>query len=138
MENVIFMKDIVEENGKTIYENNMEKSHKFSIGEKVYVKISSTNFQGTSTYEGIATIISLDRDCDGTPLYSIIKTSIETYHCTKSIYHLSEAICRVLNICGFDHGFDGSSFMKIPQQTEYTSAELKYFKSCYNKEINLE
>ena len=36
MSHVVFMKDIVEENGKTIYENNMDRKHKFPVCTRVY------------------------------------------------------------------------------------------------------
>lgn len=57
----INFKDIVEENGKTIEQNNLEIKHKFNIGDLIEI-----------TEEGSRAFIALQtRDCDGTPLYSL-------------------------------------------------------------------
>ena len=66
MENIKFkLYDIVESNGKTIKENNLDKKHNIPIGSLV-------EFIGYENYEGVRMyIVSHDRDCDGTPLYSL-------------------------------------------------------------------
>lgn len=52
---------IVESNGKTIKESNMQKNHKIPIGSLV-----------EDTETGIRAFVALHtRDCDGTPLYSL-------------------------------------------------------------------
>lgn len=66
--NIIFenVKDIVESNGKTICENNMEKQHSIPLGALVKLKIGECDF--------FAKVSKLTRDCDGEPLYSILIT----------------------------------------------------------------
>lgn len=60
---VIFFGDIVEDNGKTIRENNLEKKHKLKVGDRVRVQVNDDS-------DSIMTFVChLGRDCDGTPLY---------------------------------------------------------------------
>jgi hypothetical protein len=66
MQQVIMMKDIVEANGKTIYQNNMEQTHKIPLDTLVEVNCDYHASHGVRGY-----IASHDRDCDGTPLYSL-------------------------------------------------------------------
>lgn len=62
--------DIVEANGKTIRENNLEKIHNIPIGALV-----------ECTTTGIRAFVAQHmRDCDGTPLYSL------TIHEIRSSY----------------------------------------------------
>jgi len=56
MGKMIIFKDIVEDNGKTIEENNLAKEKKFKIGDIVVFTIETT-------------INQVGRDCDGTTLY---------------------------------------------------------------------
>lgn len=58
--NIQFVGDIVEENGKTVKENNLEKVHKFPHG--MLVELES----GERLY-----VCDHARDCDGTPLYGL-------------------------------------------------------------------
>lgn len=64
--------DIVEENGKTVRENNLEKTHDISIGTLVEVKFDKWHGNGAceKTHARLW-VVSHDRDCDGTPLYSL-------------------------------------------------------------------
>lgn len=55
-----FVSDIVEENGKTVKENNLEKVHKFPHG--MLVELES----GERLY-----VCDHTRDCDGEPLYGL-------------------------------------------------------------------
>lgn len=76
MEKVIAINvaDIVEENDKTVRENNLEKRHNIPIGSLVEVKYDC--WHGDGCCEKIHArlwVYSHDRDCDGTPLYSLSK-----------------------------------------------------------------
>jgi hypothetical protein len=52
------LRNMVEENGKTIKQNNMERTHGITVGSLV------------ETEEGLRLFVVLcGRDCDGTPLY---------------------------------------------------------------------
>lgn len=55
--------DIVEDNGKTIRENNLNEVHTVPIGSLVHVKYDDKDYLGR--------VVAHWRDCDGTPLYDI-------------------------------------------------------------------
>lgn len=56
----VIFKDIVEKNGKTIFQNNLQQKHSLAEGTKV-------TYSDGSTY----IVAALTRDCDGTPLYTL-------------------------------------------------------------------
>lgn len=77
MEVVIFS-DIVEENGKTIRENNMKIKHNIPIGTLVEVKYNEWGSGGScAKIHARLWVISHNRDCDGTPLYALCQTPIQ-------------------------------------------------------------
>ena len=63
---MINFSDIVEANGKTIKENNTSLPHNIPIGTLVEVNIHYSKEHGIRLF-----VCSHDRDCDGTPLYSL-------------------------------------------------------------------
>ena len=70
MDNIIFIGDIVEENGKTVKENNLEKKHNIPIGSLVEVKSSEWYGDGAcERWEARLWVVNHSRDCDGTQLY---------------------------------------------------------------------
>lgn len=64
--NLINVADLVEENGKTFKENNLEKQHSIAIGTLVEVNIDYSKEHGIRLF-----VCSHDRDSDGTPLYTL-------------------------------------------------------------------
>ena len=48
---VVMFSDIVEENGKTIRENNLEKQHKYQVGDLVEVELSEWHGEGWRTQD---------------------------------------------------------------------------------------
>lgn len=69
---LINVADIVEENGKTIRDNNLEKVHSIPIGTLVEVKYDEWHDGGAcEKVHARLYVVSHDRDCDGTPLYSL-------------------------------------------------------------------
>lgn len=56
----VMYKDIVEQNGETIFQNNLKQKHSLVVGTKV-------TYADGSTY----IVAELTRDCDGTPLYTL-------------------------------------------------------------------
>lgn len=63
---MIFVGDIVEENGKTWKENNLAIEHKIPLGT-----LCEVNWEG-GEYNGIRLfVVRHERDCDGTPLYGL-------------------------------------------------------------------
>lgn len=64
--------DIVEENGKTIKENNLEKQHGIPIGALVEIKFDTWFGEGACwKVHARLWVIEHHRDCDGTPLYTL-------------------------------------------------------------------
>jgi hypothetical protein len=71
---IIFVGDIVEANGKTIKQNNMQKQHNIPLGS--LVEIFSPEDETWNEPEDIMHGLRLwvtghHRDCDGTPLYAL-------------------------------------------------------------------
>lgn len=72
--------DIVEGNGKTVRQNNLEKEHNIPVGSLVEVKYS--HWHGDGCCEKVHArlwVHSHDRDCDGTPLYSLSRYRTSLY-----------------------------------------------------------
>jgi hypothetical protein len=64
---IIPYSSIVEENGKTIRENNLEIKHRIPVGALVEIHGSDGfSWNGVRLY-----VREHTRDCDGTPLYSL-------------------------------------------------------------------
>lgn len=64
--------DIVEGNGRTIRENNMAVGHNIPVGTLVEVKYDKWHGGGAcSKVHARLFVLGHDRDCDGTPLYSL-------------------------------------------------------------------
>lgn len=66
--------DIIEENGKTVRENNLAKPHNIPIGALVEL----VNDEDGVRVGARAFVILHRRDCDGTPLYSLALRKDET------------------------------------------------------------
>lgn len=64
--NVINAANVVENNGKTFKENNLVKQHSIAIGTLVEVNVDYIEEHGIRLF-----VCSHDRDCDGTPLYTL-------------------------------------------------------------------
>lgn len=69
--------NIVEENGKTIRQNNLELKHNIPINSIVEVEYGEerdeTFIHGTARFY----VVGHNRDCDGTPLYSLAMEKLE-------------------------------------------------------------
>jgi hypothetical protein len=63
---MIYVSDIVEPNGKTIKQNNMDIQHKIPIGTLVEVYWEGGEYNGVRLF-----VVEHVRDCDGTPLYNL-------------------------------------------------------------------
>jgi len=72
--NAINFSDIVEENGRTIRENNNELQHNIPIGSLVEVQYDEWYGEGAcQKVHARLYVVKHTRDCDGTPLYSLCK-----------------------------------------------------------------
>lgn len=70
MTNIKMVADIIEENGKTIRQNNLEKSHMIPLGALVEVTYESS-YDEDSMCGVRMFVVKHSRDCDGTPLYDL-------------------------------------------------------------------
>ena len=67
-----FVHDIVEENGKTIKENNLARQHAIPIGALVEVKFDKWHGDGAcEKVHARLWVVKHTRDCDGTPMYTL-------------------------------------------------------------------
>jgi len=72
---IVNVADLVEDNGKTVRENNLEKKHNIPIGALVEVKYEKWHGEGAcEIIHARLWVISHDRDCDATPLYSLCQS----------------------------------------------------------------
>lgn len=70
--NIIFVGDIVEENGKTWKENNLAIEHDIPIGTLVEITYKSDYEEENESKYGLRLfVVNHSRDCDGTPLYDM-------------------------------------------------------------------
>jgi hypothetical protein len=70
--NIVNIADLIDDNGKTIRENNLEKIHNVPLGTLVDVHFRVDYSGGAfQIIKGKMYVVSHDRDCDGTPLYSL-------------------------------------------------------------------
>jgi hypothetical protein len=75
------MSDIVEENGKTVKENNMAIQHNIPIGALVEVTFDTWHGNGAcEVTKARLWVVIQSRDCDGTPLYWLSKTPIHEWN----------------------------------------------------------
>ena len=67
---ITMVSDTIEENGKTIRENNLERGHAIPNGALVEVD-SGCNFSSGNQFNCVVRgyVVAQGRDCDGTPLY---------------------------------------------------------------------
>lgn len=133
MNNVIYFKDIVEENGKTVEENNLNRKHKYPVGTRVYFEHESITTCGPKFEKGIFEIYSQDRDCDGTPMYAIISES-------NNVVKDWEKYCPGVDIKGIINRFGGFGYicgipenclMEVPNIEEYSEYVMKQLEEEY-------
>lgn len=92
MADLIFIGNIVEENGKTVRQNNMEKKHNIPLGSLVEIicKDSEDDEPGEHRHGLRLFVTGHTRDCDGTPLYALAYT--------KTAYEEFEKVSNLLEI----------------------------------------
>jgi len=76
----IVIGDIVEDNGKTIRENNLERTHNIPLGALVEVKYDKWHGNGACEKIHARLFVTLQgRDCDGSPLYWLATAPIDEW-----------------------------------------------------------
>ena len=73
MTKITFISETVEQNGKTIKQNNLEKKkHNIELGTLVEITSDDTLHDEEDQHNGLRLfVVQHTRDCDGTPLYSL-------------------------------------------------------------------
>ncbi|TLX16393.1 hypothetical protein [Rhizobium sp. MHM7A] len=72
MSAIITVADLVEANGKTVRENNQGIPHELPLGALVEITTDCPIGEFGSVYKGVRLfVVAHDRDCDGSPLYSL-------------------------------------------------------------------
>lgn len=70
--------DIVEENGRTVRENNLDREHAIPLGTLVEI-VPEDDEWAEEEYDGVRLyVVKHTRDCDGSPLYSLAPKRSET------------------------------------------------------------
>lgn len=69
---LIMVSDIVEANGKTIRQNNLEREHDVPLGTLVEITCDPKWEDPENPHNGLRLfVVNHSRDCDGTPLYDM-------------------------------------------------------------------
>jgi hypothetical protein len=86
MTQIINFSEIVESNGKTIRENNLTQKHKYPIGTLVEFEVN--HWEDPATLKGTARafVCSHQRDCDGSPLYTMSMWDPKRWGCIGPDY----------------------------------------------------
>lgn len=68
----LFIGDLVQENGKTVKENNLELVHNVPVGSLVEITYESEYEEPSERVKGLRLfVVKHSRDCDGSPLYAL-------------------------------------------------------------------
>ncbi len=120
--------EIVEENGNTIRENNMEKKHNIPLGSIVEVEMVYDVSIGDITQSLKGTIklyvVSHGRDCDGTPLYIIgdIPVAYPNVKTFSQEWMQYKAFCKIS-----DHGYPEESLKQTGKVVELKKNFEEFF-----------
>lgn len=107
--------DMVQENGKTIKENNLEKVHDIPIGALVEVEFDEWFGEGACwKVHARLWVVGHNRDCDGTPLYSLSRWKDPSF--ALQINHVHS---------GFDE--ESLSIVKITDEIRQGEGALEVF-----------
>lgn len=126
---VVKYSDIVEANGKTIRQNNMNIKHKFVVGDLVEADITIYNERDGSYLELKGKcklfVVMCARDCDGTPLYCLADIPVvypseaKIFSNDYMVYHTFAKICQ--------HGYSENNLKHVGQAQKMYSNVKEYF-----------
>jgi len=121
MTKIMMVSDIVEDNGKTIKENNMELGHNIPIDSLVEVKISNWYGDGACMKAHARLwVVTHGRDCDGTPLYNLCQYKSEFCECIERNY----GKMAVSYFSGYSE--DALKVIEVDEDLEYGYGSLKW------------
>ena len=91
MSGIIMVHELVEDNGKTIKENNLEKQHTIPLGALVEIKDDDSDCYPEDYRNGLRLfVVAHRRDCDGTPLYSLSFNKLAVSRCEQQEKELEQ------------------------------------------------
>jgi len=110
---IITVGDLVEENGKTIRENNLAKQHALRLGDVVEVDIELSDRHGFPTKVDLRGkcrlyVVAHMRDCDGTPLYMVSDLPVAYPLHTENLFSKERLLYRMLAVV-VEHGYSEES-----------------------------
>ena len=92
---IINVADILEKNGKTIRENNLNINHKIPLG--TLVEIISWDEESSLCYGGLRLfVVHHQRDCDGTPLYGLSWDIEAVNYANKQVSDIKDPVDRFI------------------------------------------
>ncbi|MCP4990911.1 MAG: hypothetical protein GY928_34170 [Colwellia sp.] len=84
---VLFVEDIIEGNGKTVKENNLEKRHNIPLGTLVEVKFDNWFGDGACwKIHARLWVVIHTRDCDGSPMYTLSRWNLVEFEMYCNLY----------------------------------------------------
>jgi hypothetical protein len=116
--------EIVEENGKTIRENNLERQHAIPLGTLVEVKFDKWCGNGAcKKVHARLFVVGYNRDCDGTPLYSLAETPFEEWE--ERLQRRNDLEASILKSAwyGLESGFSEESLTPVEVTDELIRGE---------------
>lgn len=116
--------NIVEENGKTIRENNLLVSHNIPVGTLVEVKYDEWHGDGAcAKIHARLWVVEHTRDCDGTPLYALSAWTKAAIEEISEIYGIKQDDFRIKMYCGIKNGFSEKSLTVVEVTKAIRSGE---------------
>lgn len=119
-------KDIIETNGKSRFENNMELVHSIPIGALVEVNIENSKYDKIRLY-----VVHYSRDCDGTPLYGLGYKNLKYFEDTPESTSFERNIFRYVNAKIYD-GFSKECLKIIKETLWKNKSIIKMVKNIKN------
>lgn len=123
--------DMKEKNGKTWKENNLAKTHKYPIDSLVEVKYDTWFGGGACTkVHARLFVFSHNRDCDGTPLYSLSQRRYSTINkgfrrgLPNTHEELAKSIIDQVVVNGMSE--DSMTLIEVTEGVEYGEGALEW------------
>lgn len=126
---VVKYSDIVEANGKTIKQNNMDIKHQFNLGDLVEVDVTIYS-ESNGCYVDLKGkcklfVVLQGRDCDGTPLYCLSDIPVVYPSDSKVFSHEQMAYNTVAKVC--EHGYSEDNLKHVGHAKQMYPNIKEYF-----------
>ena len=105
-----YVNDIIEQNGKTWKENNLEKVHTIPLDTLVEINYPDSKYHRMRMY-----VVHYDRDCDGTPIYSLGKKGDRYRNPTEEDTEGDTWARKMFNLTDIHYAFGEESLIVIKE-----------------------